>query len=181
MSILTTIEKEYLKYVKLHPDKALNFRKDKALNFRKEFFNPKQKLSFIRWWFDKFPIIQLTKNELDVIKKIIVKPKSTEWTIVKDIIIQTRQQKLNNTKSSKEITFLLLFIVTYDQQRIIYRGSREIQLISYDHEHDEMTIHDDHSLLPFSRGNRACLHDGGCEAEMFFSFFYLFILLFYCL
>ena len=85
MSILTTTEKEYLKYVELHANNVLS-GSDKALNFRKEFFNPKQKLSFIRWWFDKFPTIQLTKNELDVIKKIIVKPKSTEWTIVKDII-----------------------------------------------------------------------------------------------
>ena len=85
MSILTTTEKEYLKYVELHANNVLS-GSDKALNFRKEFFNPKQKLSFIRWWFDKFPTIQLTKNELDVIKKIIVKPRSTEWTIVKDII-----------------------------------------------------------------------------------------------
>ena len=85
MSILTTTEKEYLKYVELHANNILS-GSDKALNFRKEFFNPKQKLSFIRWWFDKFSTIQLTKNELDVIKKIIVKPKSTEWTIVKDII-----------------------------------------------------------------------------------------------
>ncbi len=85
MSILTTTEKEYLKYVELHANNVLS-GSDKALNFRKEFFNPKQKLSFIRWWFDKFSTIQLTKNELDVIKKIIVKPRSTEWTIVKDII-----------------------------------------------------------------------------------------------
>ncbi len=87
MSIVTTTEKEYLKYLESHVNDVLS-GSDKALNFRKEFFNPKQKLSFIRWWFDKFkfPTIQLTKNELDVIKKIIVKPKSTEWTIVKDII-----------------------------------------------------------------------------------------------
>ena len=87
MSIVTTTEKEYLKYLESHVNNELLLSgSDKALNFRKEFFNPRQKLSIIRWWFDKFPAIQLTKNELDVIKKIIVKPKSTEWTIVKDII-----------------------------------------------------------------------------------------------
>jgi hypothetical protein len=35
---------------------------------------------------------------------------------------------------------------------------------------------DDHSLWPFSHGSRACLRDGDCGAEMFFSllFTYLF-------
>ena len=52
MSIVTTTEKEYLKYLESHVnDELLLSGSDKALNFRKEFFNPRQKLSIIRWWF----------------------------------------------------------------------------------------------------------------------------------
>ena len=58
------------------------------------------------------------------------------------------------------------------------RDFRQRLLISFYHERDVKLTHGVHSLLPFSLGNHACSRDGGCEAGMFFSFSFLFILLF---
>lgn len=58
------------------------------------------------------------------------------------------------------------------------RDFRQRLLISFYHERDVKLTHGGHSLLPFSRENHACSRDGGCEAGMFFSFSFLFILLF---
>ena len=61
---------------------------------------------------------------------------------------------------------------------ITFRGSRLKRSTSCDPWLYEMPIRDGHWQWPFSDGNRACLHDDGCGAEMFFSYLYLF---FYCL
>lgn len=62
-----------------------------ALNARKELFNPKQKLAKLRFYFDRIPSIKLTDEELDSIKKVIVKPKSAAWSIIKEIIKYQKQ------------------------------------------------------------------------------------------
>lgn len=53
---------------------------------RKDVFVPKQKLSVIRTWFKIVPNVKLTDTELDITKKIIVKPKSSEWSIILTIL-----------------------------------------------------------------------------------------------
>ena len=85
-----------------------------------------------------------------------------------------------NTKSSKE-SLLAAFNVIVDRRislsEITFRGARQKQLTSYGHEHGEKPIRDDHSLLPYAHGNHACSRDDDCEAEMFFSFFFIIFLI----
>lgn len=88
MASLTKEEKSFLE--SYYKELSLGVS-DIAKGFRKEFFNPKQKLSHIRWWFDRLPGKPLTDEELSIIKKIIVKPKSTQWTIVRDIMKYQKQ------------------------------------------------------------------------------------------
>lgn len=59
---------------------------DIAKKLRQSFFHPKQKIVKIRYWFDKIPQVTLNNDELKIIRKIVVKPKSTEWSVIKNII-----------------------------------------------------------------------------------------------
>lgn len=59
---------------------------ERAMQKRKDFFHPKQKLACIRYFFNNLPQLILTDDELSNIKRIIVKPKSSEWSIIGKII-----------------------------------------------------------------------------------------------
>lgn len=54
-----------------------------ALKFRKDFFHAKQKIAKIRFWFEKASSVQLTKQELSILKN---NKKFIEWNIVGKII-----------------------------------------------------------------------------------------------
>jgi hypothetical protein len=87
------------------------------------------------------------------------------------ILCETEKQRREKTqKAAKKIISLLLFVACNDHRKITFRDFRVIQSTSCGHEHGEKPIRDDHSLLPYARGNHACLRDDDCEAEMFFSF-----------
>lgn len=58
---------------------------------RSHVFIPKQKIGVIRAWFDNFHKIELTQKELDILKKIIVKPKSSNWSIISILISNQKQ------------------------------------------------------------------------------------------
>ncbi len=73
----------------------------------------------------------------------------------------------------------LRFVFLEPSLRITFRDAHQKQLTSYDLWHDGWPIRGGRSLLPFSHGNRACLRDGDCGAEMFFSLLYT--ILFYYL
>ena len=60
---------------------------------------------------------------------------------------------------------------------ITFRGARQTLSTSYDLLRDEKPTHDGHSLWPFSHGNHAFSHGDDCEAEMFFSYLKLVLLL----
>ena len=64
---------------------------------------------------------------------------------------------------------------TLTLQRIIFRDARQKQSVSCVLLHDVKPIRGDHSLLPFSRGSRACSLFFCCAAEMFFSLLYYFL------
>ncbi len=57
----------------------------KSLGYREQFFIRKQKIAKIRYFFAAVTA-QLTPAELDVVKSIIVKPKSSEWSVISRII-----------------------------------------------------------------------------------------------
>ena len=65
---------------------------------------PKQKLAKIRYYFDSLPREQLTNEELEIIKSIVVKPKSTEWNIVRLII--TSQKSLSDDDKLKWFNYI---------------------------------------------------------------------------
>ena len=88
------------------------------------------------------------------------------------ISYETRKQSGKKTqKAAKNWSMLLLMSSSFQRfcQEITFRGARQKQLTSCGHEHGEKPIRGGRSLLPFSHGSRACLHDDGCVAEMFFS------------
>lgn len=74
--------------------------------------------------------------------------------------INKKEQRCCNLRS---------FLFRINVNDIICRGARQKRLTFCDHEHGEKPIRGGRSLLPFSHGSRACLHDDGCVAEMFFS------------
>ena len=74
--------------------------------------------------------------------------------------INKKEQRCGNLRS---------FLFRINVNDIICRGARQKRLTFCDHEHGEKPIRGGRSLLPFSHGSRACLHDDGCVAEMFFS------------
>ncbi len=76
-----------------------------------------------------------------------------------------------NTKGS-QVILAAFYRHAVTMKAFTFRGSRQKQSTSCDRVHDGQPIRDDRSSLPFSRGNRACSHDGGCVAGMFFSFSY---------
>ena len=81
----------------------------------------------------------------------------------------------NKTKSSNVFLFAAFNVIVVRRiflPEITFRGARQIQLTSYDHDDGEMPIHGGRSLLPFSHGSHACLHGDDCGAEMFFSSYY---------
>ena len=60
---------------------------------------------------------------------------------------------------------------------ITFRDARQKPLTSCDLLRGEKPIRDGHSSLPCAHGNHACSRGGDCVAEMFFSLFFIFILL----
>lgn len=62
---------------------------------KKEVFVPKQKISVIRKWFKILPTVTLTDEELEITKKIVVKPKSSEWPVILTIL---KNQTMNDEK-----------------------------------------------------------------------------------
>ena len=84
---------------------------------------------------------------------------------------QKRKGRYKQQKAAKNTSLLLLMSSSTDESflGITFRGARQIQLTSYDHDDGEMPIHGGRSLLPFSHGSHACLHGDDCGAEMFFS------------
>ena len=72
---------------------------------------------------------------------------------------------------------LLLIIASWRFSAIIFRGAHQKQLTSCDLLRDEKRARDDHSSLTFSRGSHACEPFSCCEAEMFFSSSYVFIVI----
>lgn len=79
-----------------------------------------------------------------------------------------------NTKGS-QVILAAFYRHAVTMKVFTFRGSRQKQSTSCDRVHDGQPIRDDRSSLPFSRGSRACSLFFCCEAEMFFSSFYVFI------
>ncbi len=75
-----------------------------SLKFRKEFFNPKQSIYNIRLWFNKCPGLQLTSEELENIKNVIVKPSSSDVFIINSII--AHQISFNNDDIEKWVSYV---------------------------------------------------------------------------
>lgn len=57
----------------------------KSLSYREQFFVPKQKLAKVRYFFSVVKC-QLTDKELEVVRSIIIKPNSSEWSVISRII-----------------------------------------------------------------------------------------------
>ena len=86
----------------------------------------------------------------------------------------------NKQKKNRELTYSLLptFLpFTPRYTKISFRDARQKQSTSYDPSHGEKPIRDDHSLMPYARGNPACSRGDDCVAEMFFSLFFIYLLL----
>lgn len=77
---------------------------NKSLKLVEDFFNPKQSIENIRMWFNKVPGFQLSHNILDNIKKIIIKPKSVEVYIIRDIM--QHQQSLSNDDIEQWLSYI---------------------------------------------------------------------------
>lgn len=67
-----------------------------SLKVRSNFFVPGQKIAYLRYFFNRLPYLKLTDGELSVIRRVIVKPKSAEWSIIKEII--KYQTQLNESQ-----------------------------------------------------------------------------------
>lgn len=83
-------EKQLIKLIDLSASKIKfgdNINSTELLDeLRMMIFIPKQKISVIRRWFALLATVKLTDDELKIIKKIIVKPKSSEWSIISKIV-----------------------------------------------------------------------------------------------
>jgi len=76
---------------------------------RKEIFVKNQKISVLKKWFNIFWEVELTKEELAILKSIIVKPKSTKWELVFKIIVHQKQL------SQQQIEEWFSYIKPYDR------------------------------------------------------------------
>lgn len=79
---------------------------------RKKFFLEQQKIAAIRYWFDRAPKIQLSLEELSIIKNIILSCDWPPWPIIRTII--EYQKKLTET----EIIELFTFIPKPERKRV---------------------------------------------------------------
>ena len=97
------------------------------------------------------------------------------------ISYETRKQSGKKTqKAAKNWSMLLLMSSSFQRfcQEITFRGARQKQLTSCDHDDGGKPIRGGRSLSTFSHGNHVCSHGDGCGAEMFFSYLAFVILLF---
>ena len=78
---------------------------------------------------------------------------------------------MQTTKAAKKQSVSLLPLRFCITSWIIFRGARQKQLTSCDHDDGGKPVHGGRSLSTFSHGNHACSHGDGCGAEMFFSFY----------
>lgn len=87
-------------------------------------------------------------------------------------------KRLYTTKAAKKQSVSLLPLRFFVANRITFRGARQKQLTSCDHDDGGKPIRGGRSLSTFSHGNHVCSHGDGCGAEMFFSYLAFVILLF---
>ena len=80
-------------------------------------------------------------------------------------------KRLYTTKAAKKQSVSLLPLRFFVANRITFRGARQKQLTSCDHDDGGKPIRGGRSLSTFSHGNHVCSHGDGCGAEMFFSFY----------
>ena len=84
---------------------------------RKHVFVANQKLFVIRKWFDLLYHIPLTDKELEIMKKIVIKPNSTNWDILSTII---KEQKNMSGEKIKEWFDSIKSLSTGDRAYIFF-------------------------------------------------------------